>query len=290
MTNSNIILGFIGTGQMGSRMIKRLLEHGFKVNVYNRTKEKALDLQKDGAIVQDSIEDLVKNSDVILSSLANDEAVEEAYLSENGVVNFMKPETIVIDLSSVRPETSRKVYKAVIQKGGYMIDAAVSGSIVPAEEGSLVIFVGGDQEAYEKSKPILAVLGKESHYLGVSGSGSIMKLVVNDVLGIGMAGIAEAIRLGESAGLEKNKVVDILGQTAVVAPGFKLKLENIKKDEYPPAFKLELMLKDMDNVLRQAREDKVSLPVSEAADQLYKEALNQDLADKDFSAVFEVID
>jgi 3-hydroxyisobutyrate dehydrogenase-like beta-hydroxyacid dehydrogenase len=287
MPNSNITLGFIGTGQMGSRMIKRLLARGFKVHVYNREKERALDLQKDGALVRDSIKDVVKNSDVILSSVTNDQAVEEIYLSREGAVNFIKPGTIVIDLSSIRPETSRKVNEAVAQKGGQMIDAAVSGSIGAAEEGNLVIFVGGDREAYEKSKPILDILGSKSHYLGESGSGSIMKLVANTVLGIGMAGIAEAIRLGERAGLDKNKIADVLGQTAVVAPGFKLKLENIKKDEYEPAFKLSLMLKDMDNILDQAGQVGSAVPVSTAAEQLYKKAADQNLADQDFSIVFK---
>jgi 3-hydroxyisobutyrate dehydrogenase-like beta-hydroxyacid dehydrogenase len=168
-----------------------------------------------------------------------------------------------------------------------MIDAAVSGSISAVEEGSLIIFVGGDQEAYEKAKPLLSTLGKVYYYLGASGNGSAMKLVANDILGVGMAAIAEAVRLGEKSGLHKSDIINVLSQTAVVAPGFKLKLENIKNDKYPPAFKLSLMLKDMDNILSQARKNELAVPVSAAAEQFYKKAAQQNLGDQDFSAVFE---
>lgn len=280
-------LGFIGAGQMGSRMIKRLIEAGYSVNVYDRTQEKASALETIGVRVKASIEELVKDSDVILSSLSNDAAVEEVYLSPQGVANFIKPETTVVELSSIRPETVRNIYQAVTKQGAGMIDAAVSGSIVPAEEGSLVIFIGGDEEVYERNKPILEVLGKALHYLGKSGSGSAMKLVANDVLGIGMTALAEAVRIGEASGLARNAIIDVLNQTAVVAPAFKLKLENMKNGEYPPAFKLSLMLKDMDNILAKAEENDLSLPVSAAAQRLYKKASDENLADKDFSSVFE---
>jgi 3-hydroxyisobutyrate dehydrogenase-like beta-hydroxyacid dehydrogenase len=287
MSDRTHTLGFIGTGQMGSRMIQRLLAAGYSVTVYNRTSEKASSLKKIGANVADSIETLVTDSDIILSSLANDAAVEDIYLSPQGVARFIEPGTIVVELSSIRPETTRKIYDTVTKQGGRMIDAAVSGSIIPAEEGSLVIFIGGDEEAYTESKPILEILGKTLHYLGKSGNGSAMKLVVNDVLGIGMAALAEAVRLGEASELARGEVIDVLTQTAVVAPAFKLKLENMKNAEYPPAFKLSLMLKDMDNILAAAEEDDLSLPVSAAARQLYAKARDENFADKDFSAVFE---
>jgi len=287
MSNSAPTLGFIGAGQMGSRMIQRLLGAGYSVNVYNRTPDSASFLKSSGAKIQDSIENTVKDSDIILSSLANDVAVEEVYLSPQGVARFISPKKIVVELSSIRPETTRKLHQAITKQGGRMIDAAVSGSVLPAEEGNLVIFIGGDEGAYTESKPILTILGKRLHYLGQSGNGSVMKLVANDVLGIGMAALAEAVRLGEASGLTKDEVIDVLLQTAVVAPAFKLKLENMKRDEYLPAFKLSLMLKDMDNILATAEDHDVSVPVSTAARGLYKKASDQNFVNNDFSAVFE---
>src|SRR6266404_2321519 len=127
------IIGFIGTGYMGSRIVQKLLDAGYTVNVYNRTKEKAEPLTKMGAKLKDSIEELAANSNIIMSSLFNDEAVEEIYLGEDGVISYVKPGSIIIELSSIKPDTTRKLFEKAKEKKAFMLDAAISGS-TPALE------------------------------------------------------------------------------------------------------------------------------------------------------------
>lgn len=282
------IIGFIGTGYMGSRFVQKLLTAGYTINVYNRTKEKAEPLVKSGAILKDSVEELTKNSDIIMSSLFNDDAVEKIYLGENGVMSFIKPGSIIIELSSIKPETSRKIAEKAKEKKASMLDAAISGSTPALEKGEVIIFVGGDKEIYEKCKPLIDIFSKMSLYMGESGKGEAMKLVVNTLLGIEMAAIAEAVRLGETLGLGRSRVLDVLGNTAVIPPGLKGKLENLKQEEYPTQFKVSLMEKDMDNILDEAKTHNLPMPLSEAADKEYSETSKQN-ADQDFSAVFTVL-
>src|SRR5216683_7593243 len=151
-----------------------------------------------------------------------------------------KPTIGFIGMGTVSPHTSRHLFQAARAKGVAMIDAAVSGSVPQVEQGSLVIFVGGDQQTYEQCKPILDVLGENSFYMGASGMGSTMKLVVNTLLGLGMQALAEAIALGEKAGIEQGLLLDVLEQTAVLTAGQKSKLANVKRGQYPTQFALSL--------------------------------------------------
>src|SRR5947209_19347779 len=145
---------------------------------------------------------------------------------------------VIIDLSTVSPGASRRLYQAAREKGAAMIDAAVSGSVQQVDQGSLVIFVGGDHETYEECRSILEVLGESIFYMGPSGMGTTMKLVVNTMLGVGMQALAEAIALGEKAGLEKGLLLDVLEQTTVLTAGQKAKLANVKGNHYPTQFAL----------------------------------------------------
>lgn len=272
---------------MGSRFVQKLLAAGYTVHVYNRTREKAEPLAKMGAILENSVKDLTLASDVIMSSLFNDDAVEEMYLGTDGVIAHIKPDSLIIELSSIKPETSRKIAETAKEKKVSMLDAAISGSTPALEKGEVIIFVGGDKEMYEKYKPILDLFSKMSFYMGESGKGETMKLVANTLLGIEMAAIAEAVRLGETLGLEKSRIIDVIGNTAVIPAGLKGKLENLKQENYPTQFKAELMQKDLDNILEEANANNLKMPLSEAADKEYAETSKQN-PDQDFSAVFAV--
>ncbi len=281
-------IGFIGTGYMGSRFVQKLLTAGYTVHVYNRTKEKAEPLAKIGAILEDSVKNLTINSNIIMSSLFNDAAVEEIYFEKDGVIEHIKPDSIIIELSSIKPETSQKIYKKAKKKKSSMLDAAISGSTPALEKGEVLMLIGGDRGIYEKSQPLLELFSKKTFYMGGSGKGETMKLVVNTLLGIEMAGIAESVRLGETLGLERSQVLDVLGNTAVIAPGLKGKLENLKREEYPIQFKTELMQKDLDNILDEAKANNLKMPLSEVADKEYTKTSKQN-PEQDFSAIFTVI-
>jgi 3-hydroxyisobutyrate dehydrogenase len=194
--------------------------------------------------------------------------------------------SIVIDLSTVSPDASRRLFHAAKKKNVPMLDAAVSGSVPQVDQGSLVIFVGGEHTTFERSEPILKVLGKNTFYMGASGMGTTMKLVVNTLLGLGMQAVAEAIALGEKAGLEKNLLLEVLGETAVLTPGQKSKLENVKREEYPINFALSLMHKDLSLVLSQAYDLSVSMPATAATQQMHTAAMAKGM-DEDFSIMIK---
>jgi 3-hydroxyisobutyrate dehydrogenase len=272
-------LGFIGMGQMGSHMVARLRGAGHAVTVYDRSKEKSQ---------AGSPKELAAQSDVVLISVTDDAAVEQVIFGPDGALAGLRAGSLIIDLSTVSPRSSRRSYQAAREKGGAMIDAAVSGSVPQVDQGSLVIFVGGDQDSYERSRSILEVLGQHIFYMGPSGMGTTMKLVVNTLLGAGMQILAEAIALGEKSGLEKGVLLEALEQTAVLSPSQKSKLANAKSDAYPRLFALSLMHKDFGLVLRQAAELSVPMPATAAAEQMSAAAMARGI-DDDFSIVIKLM-
>src|SRR5438270_13045956 len=256
-------LGFIGMGHMGSHMTRRLLDAGYQVTVYDRTREKTKALGQRGALVAQTPKDLAANCQVVLVCVTDDEAQHDVMFGPEGALAGVHAGLIIIDLSTVSPDASRRLYQAAKEQGVPMIDAAVSGSVPQVDQGSLVIFVGGEHKTYQQCKPILDVLGKNSYYMGASGMGTTMKLVVNTLLGLGMQALAEAMALGEKAGLEKGLLLDVLGQTAVLTPGQKSKLDNVRREEYPTNFALSLMHKDFSLVLSRAYDVSVSMTATE---------------------------
>lgn len=261
-------IGFIGLGSMGSRMAERILKGGYPLTVYNKSREKTEPFVWRGVQAVETPRDLALRSDVILCSVADDAAVRAVMLGPDGVLTGAREGATIVNLSTVSPTTSRELAQATRARGASMIDAAVSGSTPQAEQGSLVIFIGGEQDSYQRVKPVLDLLGKEIFYMGPSGAGSIMKLVVNTLLGVGLQAIAEAIALGEKAGLPKDRLLDTLGRTAVVAPGHKAKLTNALRDEYPATFSVRLMYKNFGLILDEAGELAVPMPATAVARQM----------------------
>jgi 3-hydroxyisobutyrate dehydrogenase len=221
--------------------------------------------------------------------LPDDGAVQEVLIGEGGVLDAIRPGGTIIDLSSVHPSTSRSVAAAARRNGVSVLDAPVSGSTPQAEAGALVVFVGGDREVYEGCRPILEVIGSASFHMGPSGAGSTMKLVVNDLLGIEMQALAEALVLGERAGLDKGLLIDVLQQTSVLTAGQKAKLQNARTNEYATQFALRLMWKDFGNVMRLAQELQVPLPATAAAHQISTIAQRRG-EEEDFSAVIRTME
>src|SRR6202171_10728 len=277
-------LGFIGMGHMGSHMVQRLFDAGYQVTVYDRTEAKAKALGQRGARVARAPKDLAANCQIVMTCVTNDEAQHDVMFGPDRALAGVHAGSIIIDLSTVSPDASRRLYQAAKEKGVPMIDAAVSGSVPQVDQGSLVIFVGGEQETYQQCKPILDVLGTNSFYMGVSGMGTTMTLVVNALLGLGMQALAEAIALGEKAGVEKGLLLDVLGQTAVLTPGQKSKLENVRREQYPTNFALSLMHKDLSLVLSQPDDLSVSMPATAAAQRMSTAAMAKGM-DADFSII-----
>jgi 3-hydroxyisobutyrate dehydrogenase-like beta-hydroxyacid dehydrogenase len=250
---------------MGRPIARRLLESGFKLTACDRNHTKAEDLVQYGGNVVQSIAGLSSSCDVVLSCLPSDEAVLDIYKGPDGVFANARRGTLVIDLSTVYPLTSQELSRLGSEHGIEVLDVTISGSTPVAEKGLLTLFGGGNKECFDAAESIFRVIAQRYFYVGPSGSGATMKLVVNTLLGIGMQAIAEAVALGEKAGLDRNRLLDVLAQTAVVAPAHVGKLQRAMKSDYSPQFPIRLMNKDFGLILRAAGKTDVSMPVTEAA-------------------------
>jgi 3-hydroxyisobutyrate dehydrogenase len=274
-------------------MADRLLAAGHDLTVFNRSPERTHPLEERGATVAPTPSGVARTAEVVLVSVADDAAAEAVIAGTDGVLSTAPPGLVVINASTVSPGLSRRLARAALDKGVFVLDAPVSGSTPQAETGQLVIFVGGDQDAYERSLPILRVVGREAFYAGPAGSGSTMKLCVNALLGLGVQAVGEAIALGLKAGLERDRLLDVLGSTVVLSASQKSKLENVRKDTYPPAFPLRLMLKDFGLILDTAQGLSVAMPATAAARRVCAaEAARQRASgrDEDFSSVVRAME
>ncbi len=289
LTNENTRLGFIGIGNMGSRMAKRLLDHGYQLVAYNRSREAADALVKYGATVADGISELAAEADVILSSLTNDEAVKSVYTGPKGVFAHLRRGSAVIEMSTVLPATSRQLYELSREAGVKCLDSPVSGSTPSAEEGTLTLFCGGDEELFQAAQPIFSSIAGQNFYLGGSGSGTAMKLVANTLLGVGMQAIAESVALGQKEGLDRHRLLDVLSHTAVVAPAHLGKLSRADRGDYSPQFAIRLMNKDFGLVLATAAASRVPMPATAAAFQMNVAEFSES-KEEDFSAVIALME
>jgi 3-hydroxyisobutyrate dehydrogenase len=280
-------LGFIGLGGMGGRMARRLLAAGYDLTVHDRARERARPLEQSGAKFAPTSKQVAAAADVVLSSLTDDAAVEAVMFGPEGALAGARPRTIFIEMSTVSPRASRQLHEAATTRGLLVLDAPVSGSTPQAEEGELVIVVGGEEEVYRRCRSILEVLGKESFYMGPAGSGTATKLCLNTLLGVGIQALAEAIALGFRSGLDHDRLLQMLGDTAVLSPSQKSKLEHARTGEYPPTFPLRLMYKDFGLVSQHAQELSVAMPSTAAAAQVcaVEHARHEAQGDEDFSAV-----
>jgi len=258
-------IGFIGLGLMGSRLTQRLHSAGWNVQAWNRSPGAADELKRQGIGIAASAAELVAGSNVVLSSLANDEAVHSVYVDKGGVFSAAKRGTIILEMSTISPELSRLLHREACTLGISFLDLAISGSTPAVEAGTITLLAGGDQKTFDQCTPIYESIAKQWFLMGPGSSGVLMKLVVNLLLGLDMQAIAEAVSLGEHLKIDRNTMLDVLSKTAVVAPAFVGKFQKIKNSDYTPEFPLRLMSKDMDLVMNAARSSGAVLPAAAAA-------------------------
>lgn len=279
-------LGWIGTGQMGELMAMNLLKVGYGIHVYNRTIEKTDSLVKAGAIRASSPKEIVEQSDISFVMLSEANAVKDVLTQEKGILEGIAPGKIIVDMSTISPEDSRAFARLVSEKGGIYLDAPVSGSVGPAKAGQLVILVGGEKAAMEICQPYFDVLGKETIHFGENGKGSAAKLSINLLLAIVGQGVGETLLLAEKAGLERGKVLEMISQSAMNTPLFAGKRDMYETGEFPAAFMLKLMAKDLGLIKDQADRLDVDLPLAEAAKDTYMSARENGEGDSDMAAVY----
>jgi 3-hydroxyisobutyrate dehydrogenase-like beta-hydroxyacid dehydrogenase len=221
---------------------------------------------------------------VVVSCLTNDEAVHNVYNGPQGVFAGARPGAVVLEMSTISPESSRELHRIGSRNGIDVLDVAISGSTPAAEEGILTLLAGGNPELFHAAEPIFQAIAKQYFLLGGPGSGTAMKLVVNTLLGIGMQAIAEAVVLGEKAGLDRERLLEVLSHTALIAPAHMGKLGRAARNDYSPQFPLRLMNKDFQLILKAAAQEHVPMPATEAAFRVNADELASGDED-DFSAV-----
>ena len=275
-------IAFLGLGRMGLPMAIRLVDAGHDVTVWNRTAEKARPAVQKGARRAASPADAAGGAEAVCTMLATPAALDEVLFGPEGAAAAMPSGATLLEMSTVGPHAVAEV-RTRLPEGAGMLDAPVLGSVPEATEGSLKVFAGGDAETYERWRPVLGTFGSP-RLLGPVGSGAAMKLVVNSTLMVLMAGLGEALALGDGFGLEQGAMLDILSDSAigVTARG---KRSRIERGAYPPNFTLELARKDAELVVEEARRAGVEMPVAIGASGWMTEADEAGFGGLDYSAV-----
>ncbi|WIA17626.1 hypothetical protein OEZ85_014434 [Tetradesmus obliquus] len=266
-----------------------LIKAGYKVVVWNRSADKCEPLKAAGATVAASPADVARQSDITFAMLSDPPAAVQVATGPGGIVEGMSAGKGYVDVSTIDPATAAAVAAAVRGTGALYLEAPVSGSKGPAEQGALIFLTAGDQALYDAAAGPLDVMGKASFFLGEVGAGANMKLVVNAVMGAMMGAFAEGLSLADRMGLQQQDVIDVVALGAIASPMFALKGPAMAKGNYPTAFPLKHQQKDLRLALAEADAAAQPLAVIAAANDLYVRARQQGHGDADFSAVLEAV-
>jgi len=279
------VVGLIGLGLMGKPMGRNLLKAGFPLVVWNRTRERADDLIRDGAKWAPNPHETAAQSDVLITIVSDPPAVEQVLWGDHGAMDGLRKGVLYIDSSTVSPALARKVAAACSDRAVDYLDAPVTGGTWGAEKGELIFMIGGKAEVVERAKPVLDAVGKRFFLLGPNGAGQTVKLAMNMILALEVEALAEALALVSKAGVRGERLIEVMQSSMARAAVLDVKAPQMLKGDYPPSFPLRLMHKDMRLALELAREEGVQLPAGSAAYTTYttvKETAKEDL---DYAAV-----
>lgn len=281
-------IGFIGLGLMGGNIAGRLVSMGFDVVGFDINYENAERSRLKGVLIADSIEKIIIDAEVICTSLPNPDIVKEVYLSgDKGILNLVHEGTIVLDFSTIDPETVKMNYEYGKKRGISVLDCPVSGGPKEANEGILTIMVGGDKDDMVKVEDILISLGKTIHYAGPSGSGSISKLI-NNAISMGTVMLtAEAFVVGVKAGVDPDILFNILRTSGARSFHLNKRLPNVLIGNFEPGFKLDLARKDLGLVLQMSKEMKMPMSMVSTAYELFTIGSIKGLGEKDCISIIK---
>ena len=281
-------IAFIGTGLMGYPMAKNLINKKLNLKVFSRTLEKAKPLEKIGAIIANSLGEAVKDADIVITMLTDDEAVEKV-LSDQEFLNNLKNSSTVIDMSSIKPKIAIQYGNFLKDKNIHFLDAPVSGGTIGAEEGSLAIMVGGDQNVFNGAFDILKIMGNPT-LVGPIGSGQVSKLANQIIVGVTIGAVAEAITLCEKAGVDANKFIKALSGGFADGKILQNHGKRMIDKDFSPKGKVSTHLKDMNNILECAEDFKTKLPISNLIQEMFKSLVDQGNDNDDHSALYKEIE
>ncbi|MDT4942893.1 MAG: 3-hydroxyisobutyrate dehydrogenase [Pseudonocardiales bacterium] len=279
-------IAFLGLGNMGTPMARRIMQAGHDLTVWNRTVGRTQQFADGGAFVAATPAEAADGVEFAITMLANPDALDDVLFGADGLANALSPGQTLIDMSTVGPDAFRAA-AALLPTGVAAVDAPVRGSIPEATDGRLQIYVGASDEGFERVRAVLGMLG-EVHHVGAAGAGAAMKLVVNTALIESIVTVGEALALGHAFGLDQGAVLDVLAESPV-GPTMRAKRANVETGHYPPNFKLSLAAKDMCLAIDAADRAQVDLEAAKTARHWLYQAAKHGADDLDFSAVVATI-
>lgn len=275
---------------MGKPMVRNVIKAGYSVTVYNRSKLPLKEFVEAGIPVASSLAEVAEKSDVIITMVSDSTDVEHVILGPGGVIEGAHRDSVVIDMSSINPGATRKIAACLKQKGVHMLDAPVSGGEQGAVNGTLAIMVGGDKNIFDRCKPILETMGKSVTLVGDNGAGHVVKLC-NQIIGCtAMTAICEALILCVKNGVDPEKMVSAISKGAAGSWQLEHRSPDMIHRRFKPGFFARLMLKDLSNVLSNAREVGAPLPLSSIVQQLFTSVCSKGKGDLDYIAVLQVLE
>jgi len=282
-------LGFVGLGVMGGQMVSRLLDKGYSVTGYNRTKSKAQWLIEKGMQWADSPREVCAAADITVSMVTDSPALEKIAAGESGLLAGLQAGKILADMSTVSPAVSRALAERVRLRGADMVDAPVSGSVITLQQGNLSIMVGGRRATFDNLKPVLLDIGPKVTHVGDNGLALVMKIATNLSLVVQMLAFSEGVLLAEKSGVSREIAVDVLTHSAVASPMIQYRGPFVLNMPDEAWFNVNMMQKDMLLAFELGRQVNVPLPTSAAANEYLTAARAMGLQEKDFAIVFEVL-
>lgn len=290
MTSDTVRVGVIGLGKMGKPISRHLLKAGFPVIVFNRSKAAEEELAAEGAQRAGSLRDVAEAADIILTSLPDPIQVKAVYLERDGLAASARAGQVYIDTSTVDPETSRACGIALAEAGAEFLDAPVSGGVAGAEAASLTVMAGGDQETFDRARPVLDTIGGKLHLVGPTGAGTVIKLMNQLLVGINMAGVAEAIVLGVKAGADPDVALEVLstsfGGSKMLDRGVPL----IVNRDFAGGTPVDLIRKDLGLINALAENLGVPLATGSEAAGVFDTAHEQQHGDEDMTAIVQPLE
>ncbi|EIU6115078.1 NAD(P)-dependent oxidoreductase [Listeria monocytogenes] len=280
-------IGFVGTGVMGSSMAGHLLEAGYEVLVYTRTKTKAEDLLEKGALWIKTPGELANKVDILISMVGYPKDVEELYLGENGFLENLAVGTVAIDMTTSSPALAKKMAEFGREKGIGVLDAPVSGGDIGAKNGTLAIMVGGSEDVFLKVKPIFDILGSSVILQGDAGAGQHTKMVNQIAIASNMIGVTEAIIYAEAAGLNPSSVLDSISDGAAGSWSLANLIPRVLKDDFSPGFFIKHFIKDMGIAISEAKQMGLELPGLTLAEKMYQTLAEQGLSEEGTQALIK---
>jgi 3-hydroxyisobutyrate dehydrogenase-like beta-hydroxyacid dehydrogenase len=282
-------IGFIGLGIMGSRMAANLQQDGRHLILHNRTRARAETLLANGADWAETPAEVGQQTTLLFTMLANPEAVADMALGESGFLPYLAPGSLWVDCSTVNPSFSQQMAAEARRRDVHFMDAPVAGTSGPAERGELLFLVGGDAADLETCRPLFDVMGRKTIHVGGNGMGTGLKMIFNLLLGEAMLAFSEALVLGQSLGMDRERLLDILLGSAVAAPFLAGKKTKITAGQWDAEFPLKWMQKDLHLVSITGYEQHVPLPGVNATSGILALAAGDGFAEDDFSAIYRFL-